>query len=126
MANILPNEYDLLAGLELGGVPIATSISLETGKPVVFVRKQAKEYGTCKFAEGMDVKGKKLLIVEDVVTSGGQVVISTNDLRQHGAIIEKAICVIDREAGGKEALAKIGIELTPLFTMTELKEFGKE
>ncbi len=126
LANILPNEYDLLAGLELGGVPIATSISLETGKPVVFVRKQAKEYGTCKFAEGMDVKGKKLLIVEDVVTSGGQVVISTNDLRQHGAIIEKAICVIDREAGGKEALAKIGIELTPLFTMTELKEFGKE
>jgi len=121
LADLLPDKFDLLAGLELGGVPIATALSLITGLPTVFVRKKAKEYGTCKFAEGMDITGKKLLIVEDVVTSGGQVVISANDLRSHGAIIEEAICVIDREAGGSEALAKSGIKLTPLFTMTELK-----
>lgn len=125
LSKLLNEDFDVLAGLELGGVPIATALSMLTGKPVVFVRKKAKDYGTCKFAEGVDIEGKRLLIVEDVVTSGGQVVISAGDLRKHGAIIEKAICVIDREAGGSEALAKEGISLSPLFTMTELKKYEK-
>ena len=68
-----------------------------------------------------EVNGKRLLVIEDVVTSGGQVVISTGELRERGAIIEKALCVIDREAGGGERLAENGIALTPLFNMTELK-----
>lgn len=123
LAALISGEFDMLAGLELGGVPIAAALSMETGIPVVYVRKEAKKYGTCKFAEGPDIKGKKLLIIEDVITSGGQVVISTNDLRSHGAVIEKALCVIDRESGGKDALAKAGIELTPLFTMSELKSY---
>ncbi len=121
---ILPVDFNLLAGLEMGGIPIATILSLRTGKPVVFVRKQAKKYGTCKLAEGADIEGKKLLIVEDVVTSGGQIVISTNQLRKRGAIIENAICVIDRQAGGAKALADNGIALHPLFTMSQLKKFG--
>ncbi len=122
MADHVPSDIDFLAGLELGGVPIATMLSQITGIPALFVRKVAKEYGTCQLAEGDDVSGKRLLIVEDVVTSGGQVILSTKDLRGLNARVEKAVCVIDREAGGKEKLAESGIELTALFTMSELKE----
>ncbi len=119
---MIPKDTEYLAPLEMGGIPIATAISLKTGLKLVFVRKKAKEYGTCKFAEGPDIKGKKLLIVEDVVTSGGQIIISANDLRREGAIIEKSICVIDREQGGREALSENNIDLLPLFTMTDLKK----
>lgn len=118
----LPEDYDYLAALEMGGIPVATALSLKTGKPVVFVRKKAKDYGTCKFAEGPDITGKKLLIVEDVVTSGGQIIISANDLRSLDAVIVGAVCVIDRQSGGPEKLAAEGIALKSLFTMSELKK----
>ena len=118
---ILPKDFDMLAGLEMGGIPIATMLSQKTGKPCVFVRKKAKEYGTKKLAEGADIEGRKLLIVEDVVTSGGQVIQSADDLRKKGAIVQHAICVIDRQLGGSEALAKNNIELIHLFNMNELK-----
>ena len=74
-----------LAGLEMGGIPIATALSLASGIPAAFVRKKAKDYGTCKFAEGADVGGKKTLVIEDVITSGGQVLMSAADLRSVGA-----------------------------------------
>jgi orotate phosphoribosyltransferase len=118
--SILPNDFDLLAGLEMGGIPIATALGLKTGKSMVFVRKKAKEYGTAKFIEGPNVHNQTLLIIEDVVTSGGQIISSVNDLRKEGAIIEKAICVIDREQGGSEKLKENGIELISLFTMKQL------
>lgn len=121
LAQMEIGNHDLLAGLEMGGIPLATALSFQTKVPAVFVRKEAKKYGTCKLAEGTEIENKRLLIVEDVITSGGQVVISTNDLRERGAIIDTAVCVIDRESGGKEALAKAGISLHPLFTMSELK-----
>jgi len=122
---LIPPGIDALAGLELGGVPIATMLSQVTGLPTLFVRKQAKEYGTCKLAEGGDLGGKRLLIVEDVVTSGGQAILSAQDLRNLGAQITHAICVIDREAGGAESLAAEGIELRALFKMSELKRAGE-
>lgn len=118
---IIPAGYDLMAALEMGGIPIGTAISLINGSNLVFVRKEAKKYGTNKLAEGFDVAGKKLVIIEDVVTSGGQIVISANELRELGATIETAICVIDRESGGKENLDKDGINLISLFTMSEIK-----
>ncbi len=124
MISLLPDEYDILAGLEMGGIPIATALSLETGKPVVFVRKKAKEYGTCKFAEGVDIKNKKIVVIEDVVTSGGQIVISTKDLRKAGAIIDLALCVINRESTGEKNLAENNIELRSLYTMSYLKTIG--
>lgn len=114
-------EFDYLAPLEMGGIPIATAIAVQTGHPMCFVRKKAKEYGTQKFAEGPDIKDKKLLIVEDVVTSGGQIILSTDDLRSEGAIVENAVCVIDREAGVFEKLSNNGINLHPLFTMSSIK-----
>ncbi|HEX7002304.1 MAG TPA: orotate phosphoribosyltransferase [Trueperaceae bacterium] len=124
LARLVPEDTDMLAGLELGGVPLAVMLGQLTGLPVVFVRKQAKEYGTRRLAEGGDVGGKRLLIVEDVVTSGGQVVRSTRDLRERGAIVDSAVCVIDRESGGPEALAKEGVALAALFTMSDLERAG--
>ena len=118
---IIPEDTELLAGLELGGVPVATALSSASGIPAVFVRKAAKEYGTAKLAEGPNIEGKRLLVVEDIVTSGGQVVLSTNDLRELGAIVESAVCVIDREQGGTEALADANIGLSALFTRGDLE-----
>jgi len=122
---LIPAGTDALAGLELGGVPIATVVSQLTGIPAYFVRKEAKTYGTCQLAEGGAVDGRHLTVVEDVVTSGGQVITSCGDLRERGAIVEHALCVIDRESGGPQGLADIGVELRPLFTMTELKQAGE-
>lgn len=121
MVPMVPEGTEILAGLEMGGLAIATALSLETGIPAVFVRKKAKDYGTCKLAEGPSIEGKRLLIVEDVITSGGQVIISGNDLKSLGAIVSQVVCVIDREQGGRGKLEEAGYELTSLFTMTELK-----
>jgi orotate phosphoribosyltransferase len=125
LAALVPDDIEVLAGLEMGAIPIVTMIAQNTGHPTVFVRKQAKEYGTCKLAEGASIEGRRVLVIEDVVTSGGQVVMSTADLRAHGAIIDRALCVIDRQSGGKEKLAEVGVALTPLFTMSELKAAAK-
>lgn len=122
LAALVPKDVDMLAGLEMGGIPVATMLSQATGLPTLFVRKKAKEYGTCKFAEGGDIKGKKLLIVEDVVTSGGQIIESCKALRAEGAIISEVVCVIDREAGGVENLRSEGLKLQALFTMSDLKQ----
>jgi orotate phosphoribosyltransferase len=121
LAPLVPEGTDALAGLELGGVPLATMLSQVTGIPALFVRKEAKAYGTCRLAEGGDVEGRRLTVVEDVVTSGGQVVASCGDLRDRGAEVTHAVCVIDRGGGGPEALAAIGVELRALYTMDELK-----
>jgi orotate phosphoribosyltransferase len=117
----LPRGTDALAGLELGGVPLATMLSQLTGLPALFVRKEAKTYGTCRLAEGGELDGRRLTLVEDVVTSGGQVVTSCGDLRERGALVEQAVCVIDREAGGAKNLADVDVELRALFTMSELE-----
>jgi orotate phosphoribosyltransferase len=121
MAGLLPEGADGLAGLELGGVPLATMLSQVTGLPAGFVRKQAKPYGTRRLAEGLEVAGRRLVVVEDVVTSGGAVVDSCAALRSEGAQVATALCVIDRESGGPANLAEIGVELRPLFTMSQLK-----
>jgi orotate phosphoribosyltransferase len=121
---LVPGGTEALAGLELGGVPLATMLSQVTGLPALFVRKEAKTYGTCRLAEGGDVDGRRLTVVEDVVTSGGRVVASCRDLRNGGATVEHALCVIDRQSGGPEALKDIGVELRPLFTMEELDRAG--
>lgn len=124
LIELLPLEFDYLAGLEIGGIPIAVALSLKTGKPITLVRKKAKEYGTRKLAEGPDIAGKRVVVVEDVVTSGGQVAISSKDLKEMGAEIVGAVCVIDRESGGPEALSAEGVNLRALFTMTELKAYS--
>jgi len=125
MVKLVPPGVDALAGLEMGGIPIATMLSQLTGLPVLFVRKKAKDYGTCKIAEGGVVKGRKLLIVEDVVTSGGAILDAAKALRAEGAELAQVVCVIDRESGGPANLAKSDLILKSLFTMTDLKKAGE-
>ncbi|MFC2005238.1 orotate phosphoribosyltransferase [Chloroflexota bacterium] len=121
LSELIPERTEILAGLEMGGIPLAITLSLKTGIPAVFVRKKAKEYGTCKLAEGIDVRDRKVCIVEDVVTTGGQINMSANDLRQLGADIEYVLCVIERDIKGRENLKKEGLQLLSLFTMEELR-----
>jgi orotate phosphoribosyltransferase len=122
LAGLVPPPTEILAGLELGGVPVATALSLETGLPVAFVRKVAKTYGTAKLAEGPDLKGRRVLVVEDVVTSGGQIIASTRDLRDLGALVDHAICVVDREEGAAAKLAAVDVRLDALFRRGDLVE----
>lgn len=124
MAGMIPTDAEALAGLEMGGIPVATMLSQISGLPALFVRKAAKSYGTCKLAEGGDIAGKRLVIIEDVVTSGGQILLSAAELRSLGAEISDVLCVIDREAGGSEKLAAAALTLHPLFKMSELKAAG--
>jgi orotate phosphoribosyltransferase len=119
-AALIPPDIDAVAGLELGGVPLATMISQVTGLPALFVRKEAKTYGTCKLAEGSEIEGRRLCIVEDVVTSGGAVLDAASELRARDAVLGPVLCVIDRESGGDEKLAVVGLTLRALFTMSEL------
>jgi len=121
MAALVPPGTEVLAGLELGGIAVVVALGRHTGLPCAFVRKMAKTYGTSRLAEGADVAGRRVLVVEDVVTSGGQVAVSTGQLRELGARIDTALCVIDREEGGAEALARDGIQLRSLFTRTSLQ-----
>lgn len=117
LVKLIPPGTEVLAALEMGGIPIGTALSLASGLPCVFVRKEAKEYGTCQFAEGLDIQGKKVCVIEDVITSGGQVLLSTADLRKIGAQIEHVICVIDR--GGEKARQKLqeaNLNMISLFT----------
>ncbi|MSP20884.1 MAG: orotate phosphoribosyltransferase [Alphaproteobacteria bacterium] len=120
MLPLIPNGTEVLAGLELGAVPLATLLSQRSGLPAAYVRKKAKEYGTARLAEGTPVAGKRVLVVEDIVTSGGQVVLSTKDLRGLGANVATALAVIDREEGGRDALTAAGIDLIALFSRRDL------
>ncbi len=124
MATLVPQGTEVLAGLELGGVPVVTALARVTGLPATFVRKEAKEYGTARFAEGAPVEGRNVLVVEDVVTSGGQVVLSTADLRGAGAVISDVVCVIDRSEGGTEALTAEGLTLRSVVDRADLERAG--
>jgi orotate phosphoribosyltransferase len=117
---LVPERIDALAGLELGGVPLATMMSQVSGLPTRFVRKEAKTYGTCRLAEGGELDGQRLCIVEDVITSGGAVLDAAAELRARGALLGPVVCVIDRESGGVENLAAQGLEVHALFSMHEL------
>lgn len=125
MKNNIPVNTEILAGLEMGGIPVATALSLQTGIIAAFVRKQAKEYGTCKLAEGAEVSEKRVCIVEDVVTTGGAIIDGVIELRKLGAIIDTVICVIERNPKATDILAEHGLKLIPAFTMDEILEAVK-
>ncbi|MFM2183615.1 MAG: orotate phosphoribosyltransferase [Actinomycetota bacterium] len=120
MVPLVPAGTEVLAGLEMGGIPIATALSMRTGLPTAFVRKEAKKYGTAQLAEGADVAGRHVTVVEDVITTGGQVVISSNELRSLGARVAHVVCVIDRSADGGAALAAEGLAMHALLTRAQL------
>ena len=113
MAPNLPDDHiDVLAGLEMGGIPIVTMLSQTTGLPGLLCAKKQKSMAPVKLAEGGDIDGRKLVIIEDVVTSGGQIRLSAADLRERGAIVDTVLCVIDREAGGKRKVGRRWVGIT--------------
>ncbi len=123
LKTLIPSDTQVLAGLEMGGIPLAVALSLTTELPVVFVRKKAKEYGTKKITEGCSIQNQKVCIVEDVITTGGQVIKSAQSMREEGALIENVICVIHR--GGSDSLEKLQeahLKLHPLFKWNKTED----
>ena len=114
-----------LAGPELGAVPLAAAASLASGLPFLIVRKEAKEYGTGNRLEGVFQLGECVCLVEDVVTSGGAAVEAIEALREAGLTCSNAVCVVDREEGGAEALARETVELRPFFRASDLQNATK-
>jgi orotate phosphoribosyltransferase len=122
MVPLIPEGTEVLAGLEMGGIAVVTALGQRAGLPCAFVRKAAKTYGTRRLSEGAEVRGRRVLIIEDVVTSGGQIAISAGQLRELGAWIGHALCVIDRQEGGAGALAGERIRLHALLRRDELDQ----
>jgi orotate phosphoribosyltransferase len=120
MAGLMPADVDVLGGLELGGVPLATVLGQITGLPVLFVRKQAKAYGTRRLAEGGEVTGRTVLLVEDVISTGGAVVAGARALRELGATVDTVLCTIDRREPGSDVLGPEGIAVRSLLTRAQL------
>ncbi len=120
MQPLLPADAELLGGLELGGVPLATVLSQLTGLPALFVRKQAKTYGTAKQAEGDSPAGRHVVLIEDVITTGGTVAAAARSLRSLGARVGTVVCAIDRSAPGAETITGDGVRVISLLTKADL------
>ena len=116
MQTLIPAGTDLLGGLELGGIPLVTMLSHAAGIPALFVRKQAKEYGTRRLAEGGDPAGQTVVLVEDVITTGGAVIAAARALRELGATVTTVVCAIDRSRPRASDLGRAGIAVRSVLT----------
>lgn len=125
MVPLIPGDIEVLAGLELGGVPIATAISLATGLPLAFVRKKAKEYGTCQAIEGAAIRGRRVALIEDVITTGGAVVDAWRLVTQAGGEVLGVVCAIWRGDGSPRVGASPGLVARAAFTMRDLDQGDK-
>lgn len=120
LAERVPADVDRVAGPELGAVALATALSLQTGLPFVIVRKSAKDYGTSRLVEGELDAGERVLVVEDIISSGAQAIHAARQVQAAGAEVVAILGVIDREQGGPEAIAEAGFAFDALYTRTEL------
>jgi orotate phosphoribosyltransferase len=120
LASLMPPGVDRIAGPELGAVALAAAVSLETGIPFVIARREAKDYGTSKPIEGTFEAGERVVVVEDVITTGAQAIKAAERLRAAGAEVVGILGVIDREEGGRAAINAAGFEFTPLFMKASL------
>ncbi len=114
----IPDDTELLSGPELGAIPLVTAVGLKTGLSFLMVRKKAKDYGTKKIVEGLYEKGQKVVLIEDVLTTGTQAVTAADSLKELGLEVQKIVCVIDREEGAREAVEGAGYIFDPLLTRT--------
>jgi orotate phosphoribosyltransferase len=114
------NHVHRIAGAELGAVSLAAAASLACGKPFVIVRNQKKDYGTSKLVEGVLQEGETVVLVEDVLTTGGQVLEAAKSLEAAGAKIDRIIGVIDRQEGARQAIEGAGYVFESLFTTQDL------
>jgi orotate phosphoribosyltransferase len=121
LAEMTPGNVDRIAGPELGAVPLVTAISLELGTPFVIVKKGQKGYATGKRIEGEIYPGERVLLVEDVLTTGGAAIESAEALRDQGVTVADVLCVVDREEGAAQNLEADGLLLHPLFRRRDLQ-----
>jgi len=112
--------FDCLAGIPYAGLPLAVAMSLESGRPLVYPRKEAKAYGMKRQVEGVFVAGDRALVIDDVITTGGAKVESIGPLRAAGLVVEDVLVVVDREQSGTEALAAAGLRLHSVLRVSEL------
>ena len=119
-AAALPESTTLLAGAELGGIPLVSTASMASGLPCLFIRNAKKDYGTAKMHEGGIDSEDKVVILEDVATTGGQVIEAAKTIEQEGATVVGIIAVIDRLEGAREAVEAAGYAFDSLFTVAEL------
>jgi orotate phosphoribosyltransferase len=121
LQSLLPEQVDGIAAMELGGIPIATVLSQLTDLPLRICRKHPKVYGTTKLFEGGPVRGKRLVLIEDVATCGSAILHGVKALRNAGAIVEHALCVLEVERNGAATLDRFGVQLRTLYTLEQLK-----
>lgn len=121
LAPLIPEGTQVIAGPALGGVPLATALCLETDLQGVFVRQESKGHGASKIIEGGNVKDKKVCIIEDVITTGGQAIDVAQKLRGAGATVDTVICVINRNPDSVMNLENKGLKLISLFSLAELQ-----
>lgn len=114
------NGVDRIGGAELGGIPLATAAALSCGKPFIIIRQGKKDYGTSKMIEGTIKPGDRILLVEDVVTSGGQVLEAVETIQQAGATVVKIVSVLDRMEGAAQKIRDAGHVFEALFTSADL------
>lgn len=119
MKSLIKDE-SRIAGMELGAVPLAVAVSLESGLPYVIIRKRERSHGTGKLIEGNMKGGERILLVEDVTTSGSSLVKAAEILRQAKGVVDRALVVVDREEGASELLAENGITMVPLARVSEM------
>ena len=120
LLDLVPDDAERLAGPELGAVPLVAAMSLVGNLPYVIVRRTPKAYGTGRHFEGQIAPGERVILVEDVVTSGNQALLAADHLRKFGAQLDVVICVLDREEGARAKFVERDLELRPLFTSTAL------
>ncbi|WP_340820577.1 orotate phosphoribosyltransferase [Methanolobus sp. WCC4] len=113
-------ELDAVGGVALGGVPLATALSLETDLPLILIRKSEKDYGTGGRFVGDFREGSRIVLIEDVTTSGGSVMDAIKAIREAGAVVDRVITVVDRESGAEKGLADMGVKLVPLVRASDL------
>ena len=126
LADLIPEGTQRLIGLEMGGIPLATALSIETGIKAGYCRKKAKEYGTALQVEGGVERGESVTIIEDVITSGGAAIDAIHALRAMDITILGLICVVDREAGAAEKFQELKVDFRPLFKRSVLDAIAGE
>ncbi len=120
MAALVPAGTEVLAGIELGGIPLVVALSAATGLPAAFLRRLPKRYGSRRQIEGIEVEGRRVVLIDDVVRSGGQLLQMARMLRIAGAPVADAVCVLERPLGGRRLLGDHGIALASLLSEGDL------
>lgn len=120
--SILNSKFDRLAAIPYAGLPIGVAVALETNKPLIYPRKEAKDYGTAKLIEGEYHAGETVLMVDDLITKGTAKLEALKPLTDEGLIVKDILVLIDREQGGKEELSARGVALHAVFTLSQMMD----